>query len=194
MKQKRADHDAKLSAKRDEAAEHREAQFAGMEDKATTTAQKAAVAAFKTAVNSAITTRKAAVDAAISTFRSGVDGAITTRKAAIQTTRTTFKAAIEKAIEQAKADCAAGKDGKVVHETMRASIAAAQAKFVAYIKAIEKPKVDRESLITARKAAIDKAMADFKAAMDKARADLKKALGEGATGEDKDTATSTGAN
>lgn len=155
---------------------NRDAQFKKLEEKATTDAQKQAVADFEAAVKAAITARRTAFDAAITTFREGVKKLISDRAEGVSASFTAFSDATKAAYETAKTDCASGKDPATIRTTLRNSIAAARTKF--HSEKTSAPKVggNIQILIDARRAAINKAMTDFKTAMEKARADLKKAF------------------
>lgn len=156
--------------------DNREAQYAKLEAKATTDAQKQAIVSFKAVVESAVVTRKAAVDSAISALQQSVDQSIDARRAAITTAKNEFTSAKSAAIEKAKADCAEGVAPQTIRETFRTSMESAQDKFKSDYKAIEKLKGSFESVRDTRKQAVEKAITDFKVTMEKARIDLKTAF------------------
>jgi hypothetical protein len=168
--------DAKKLENRNVRDDNRDAQYAKLEAKATTDAQKQAVASFKTTVESAVSARKATVDSAIQALRQSVDQSITARKSAVDAAINAFKNSRTAAMEKAKADCVAGVDAKTVRETYRTSMKAAQDKFKSDFQAIEKLKGSFETVRAERKQAVEKAIADFKVVMEKARADLKTAF------------------
>lgn len=176
LAKRKADRMARLSDYRNTRDDNREAQYAKLEAKATTDAQKQAVASFKATVEAAVVTRKAAVDSAISALGQSVDQSIDARRAAVTTVTNEFKNAKSAAIEKAKADCAAGVAPQTIRETFRASMKVAQDKFKSDYQAIEKLKGSFESVRAIRKQAVEKAIADFKTTMEKARADLKAAF------------------
>lgn len=189
------DREAKLQAKRQERAnnlveqknkrdtlrsknrvgrdENRQEHYTKLESRATTDAQKQAVVVFKTTVEAAVSARKAVVDNAIKAFRQSVDQSIASRKSAVDGAINTFKNAKIAAVEKAKADCAARVDPRTVRETFRTNMKAAQDKFKSDRQAIETLKDTFEPIRTARKQAVEKAIADFKMIMEKARTDLK---------------------
>lgn len=155
---------------------NRDAQFKKLEEKATTDAQKKAVADFEATVKAAITARRTAVDAAISTFREGVKKLISDRAEGVSTSFTAFSDATKVAYETAKSDCASGKDPATIRTTLRNSIAAARTKFNSDRTSAPKVGGNIQALIDARRTAVNKAMTDFKAAMEKARTELKKSF------------------
>lgn len=176
LTKKISDRDAHLAEVRATADANRKAEYAKLEARATTDAQKQAVAAFEATTDAAIAARKAAVDSAISMLRQNVAQAIATRKAAVDTATNTFKTAKTAAIQKAKTDCAAGVDAKTVRDTFKASMKTAQNKLKSDYQAIDKVKGSFETIRTEKKQALDKAFADFKTTMEKARTDLKLAF------------------
>ncbi|HEY4523164.1 MAG TPA: hypothetical protein VJK73_02205 [Candidatus Paceibacterota bacterium] len=167
--------EAKLSAARGNGDTKRAEGYVKLDAKATTDAQKAAVATFKNTVEVAVTTRKAAVDAAIAAYRTGVDAALATHTAALDSADAAFEASVNTALEQAKSDCAAGVDPATVRTTLTSSIKSARDTFQAARKE-NTLKGTRESLAATRKAAVDTAIANFKASVESAKTDLKAAF------------------
>lgn len=169
-------HDEELAAHRAQWDANRAEQFAKKEARATTDAEKQAVMAFKTAMTTAISARRAAVDSAIKTFREGFQKVMAARKDAINAAVQSFKTAEKAAFDKAKADCAAGIAPKTIRDTLHASLKTARDKFAQDRRAIDKLQSSLDPLIAARKTAIQKAISDFKTAAEKARTDLKKVL------------------
>jgi hypothetical protein len=159
-------------------ADIRKENFGRLEKIATSTDKRVAVDKFQGAINTAVDVRKAAFDAALSAYRKGMDDAQAKRQAAIEKLITDQKARIEAAVSKAKADCAAGIDPQTVRSTFEASLKAAKEAFMTERMKIEKLPMDLKPLIDTRKAAIDKAQADFKAALLKAKEDLKLRTGK----------------
>lgn len=176
LAKRQADRIGRLSDYRDTHDDNREAQYAKLEAKATNDVQKQAVASFKTTVETAVATRRTALDSAISAVKQSVNQSIETRRTAVTTATSEFKNAKSTAIAKAKADCSAGVDAKTIRETFRASMKAAQDKFKSDYQAIEKLRGSFESVRDTRKQAVEKALADFKTTMEKAGSDLKAAL------------------
>ena len=150
--------------------------YAELEARATTDAQREAVAAFRSTVESAITARKTAIDSATQSFRQSLNQVMTARQTAIDTAVNAFQSSQTTAVNQARADCTAGIDAKTVRETFHANIRTAQAQFNNERQIIEERKDLIEPIRGTQRQAIEKAIADFKATMKKARADLQAAF------------------
>jgi hypothetical protein len=168
--------DSELTKLRSNWDTNRTAQFTKLEARATTDAQKQAVADFEATTKTAIATRQAAVDSAIAAFREGVKNLISGRTEDVTTSFTTFSDAAKAAYETAKSDCASGKDPATVRTTLRNALAAAKTKFHSDKTSAPKVGGNVQPLIDARRAAVQTAMKNFKATMEKARTDLKKAF------------------
>lgn len=167
-------------AKRSERRERVEANlgehFTKLEERAQTEAQKQAVAAFKVAIQSAIETRRAAIDAAVQAFHEGGESAFESRRAAIEKAINDRSTALKDAIEKAKSDCVAGTDIKTVRATLSEAVKAAQNNFKSAREAEQALKSEIEKLKSDKKTAVEKAVNDFKAAVEKARVELKAAF------------------
>jgi len=179
IKESRQKRDQELKSVRDKWAANRQEQFKALEGKAQTDAQKQAVAKFKSAVLSAITTRQQAVDAAIKAYRNGLDKIISDRKLAIDAAKTALRNSVKAAADKAKADCDAGVDFQTARQNLQASLKAAREKYTADIQALEKNRQQTmQQLVAARQEAVKKAVDDFLATMEKLRVELKAAFGE----------------
>lgn len=176
--EKRDARDATLKEKREERDAKREEMYARLLERAgNDTEKQKAVAAFKTAVEKAITDRKTAVDAAIAAFRTGVDTAIGTRKNALDVSMTSFKTSADKAFATAKNSCEAGEDPKTVRETLQADLKSARSSAQSDRQEAEKIGEQVKALAETKKAAFATALADFKLAIETARKNLKAAFG-----------------
>ena len=153
------------------------AKFASLEAKASTDVQKQAVKNFETAVQAAVTARRAAVDAANATFRQGLLDANSTRVATLKQAATDYRAAVQAALAAAKASCAAGADSQTVRNTLKSALDAAKAKLDAARDAAGKGDANLDALKSTRKAAVDRANADFRTAIKAALDKLKSVLG-----------------
>ena len=173
---RKTDNAAKLSAERAAWDINRDAQFKALEAKATTDVQKTAVSDFEVTTKAAIATRRAVVDAAIKTFQDGMQTAITTRQGQADSLLSGSKSDRQALFDKAKADRAAGVDGKTVMANLKAGMQASRTKVQTDRQNITKVSAQVATLVAARKAAIDKAFADFKATMEKARTTLKLAF------------------
>jgi len=176
LAKREADRLARLSDNRNIHKENREAQYAKLDAKAITDAQKQAVASFKTTVEAAVLTREAAVDSAISVLQQSVNQSIDARRTAVETVINEFTSAKSAANAKAIADCSAGVDPNTIREAYRASMKVAQEKFKSDFQAIEKLQGSFESVRATKKQAVEQAIADFNVTMEKAKADLKVAF------------------
>ncbi len=173
---KKTENETKLNSQRAAWNANRDAQFKALEERAQTEEQKKAVTDFEVTTRAAIETRQGAVDGAIKTFQAGVQAAIATRNGQADQLLGDVKAARQALLDTAKADCAAGKDAKTVMATFRAGMLANRTKAQGDRQNVTKVNAQIQALITARKALVDKAFADFKATMERARVALKKAF------------------
>lgn len=139
--------------------------------------KKAAVSAFQSAVEQAVSDRKKAVDAAIMAFRSGVDDALGSRKNTIEAGIADFNSAVERATSEVKKSCEAGTDPATVRATFEASLKTARADIADDRATAEKVGTQVKALAETKRAAFLLAHETFKVAMEKARADLKAAFG-----------------
>lgn len=168
--------DARLVNRRGEQTEQRSEWYTKLEVKATTDAQKAAVAIFRSTIDVAITTRRAAVDKAVADFRIGLDAVIAARKATLDGIAATFTTSMNTALAKAKTDCAAQVDPRTVRETLRVALEAARVKFQTDKTAAEKARTTIEALRVTRRTAIKNALDAFRATAEQARAQLKAAF------------------
>ena len=145
-------------------------------DKATTPEQKAAVEAFIKGMDTAIATRRSAVDGAVKEFRAGLDAAIIARQSAVDSAVATLKQESELAVAKAKADCTSNVDPKTVRETYVTALKSAREKFRTAVKALDARKDTLQPLANARKLAIEKAVADFKTTTEQLKLKLKEAM------------------
>lgn len=171
---KRAERDIRKSSHRDQVNGRHGARFAKLDDKAVTEEQKAAVVEFKASVNNAIDTRRTAIDSVIQDFRSEMDSLNTAQKSKIDAAVTDFNTARKAAITKAKASCASGVADAVVKSTFDSDMQAAKDAFKMAKGSLEKK--DVETIISARKNAIDVAITNFKNAMTAAQDKLKQAF------------------
>lgn len=174
--EKRDKRDDTLEGKRSTWDQNREAQYAKLLSRADTDAKKDAVADFKASIESAVAERRASIDKAIGDFRTGIDALATKRKAAIDEAVADFKAEVDGILDEAKSDCEDVDDPKALVESIRLDLTHAREDFAAAMKAIDL-RGERDALVSTRKEAIAKAIADFKAKAEEARLKLKSAFG-----------------
>jgi len=174
---KRGTHDATRTTKRSERDTKLDALYAKLEAAADTDEKRAAVAKFKSTVESAIDTRRAAADTAITSFRSDMDALVSGRQGSVDTVATTYQAAVAAALAQAKTDCAGGKSPEEVRSTLKSSLAAAREALKSSRGNVDKIKDDVQALATKRKAAREAASTAYQTTVDAARAELKAVMG-----------------
>lgn len=166
------DWDEKREAQRDRAEARMAEFFLKLEARATTDAQKQALAVFKAAIQAAIQVRKTAVDAAILAFRTGVETQLSQRKIQTENAVLAYKNAQKAAFDKAKSSCDSMIVPGTVLETLKTDLKTARDNFQAARTAIEKAADKIKALNETKKAAFGKAHQDFKAALEKAKADF----------------------
>jgi hypothetical protein len=139
-------------------------------------AQKAAIAAFKTAMEAAFQGRMTAVEAADKTFRDGLVKLDTDKKTAVANALAAYKVSVKAALDKAKADCGAGKDPETVRANLKSALDASHAKLQDALTGIAGIGDKVAALVQTRHDAIDAAHTDFKTAAEKAHDALKAAL------------------
>ena len=172
--------DAKLVEHRTEWDTKRDEWQAKLMLKASSTIQKTAVEKFVKDMDAAVAARRSAVDSAEKSFRAGVEAAVVARQSSVDTAMLTLKQEVNVAITKAKTECTAESNGtlapKVIRDAYVSALKSAREKFRASTKTIEARKETLQPLANTRKLAIEKAVADFKLAVEKAKADLKSAM------------------
>ena len=93
-----------------------------MLDKANTDAEKAAVTAYKTAIQDAATARRTAVDLAVETYRTGATASMTARDTAVKTAMEAFKVSVNSALTAAQSSCASGTTNQTVSSAFNKSV------------------------------------------------------------------------
>lgn len=155
---------------------HRDEWQTKLTARASTTAQKAAVAKFVATINTAIATRRTAVDAAVNTYRTGLNAAVLARQTAVDAAIAALKTDTDLALAKAKADCAQNVTPKTVRDAYAASMKAAREKFQQTTKALDARKDTLKPLADARKKAIEDAVKNFNIAVEKAKLELKSTM------------------
>ncbi|MEJ0021898.1 MAG: hypothetical protein WDN47_05000 [Candidatus Doudnabacteria bacterium] len=150
------------------------ADIAKLNAKATTDAQKAAVASFQVSVQAAQTTRQQAIQAAISAYMTAVQQEITNRENTVQTAATTFQSAVTAALAKAKSDCASKVDSPTARATFAASISSANTTFKASVTGLATGQLI--ALAQTRDNAIQAANQAFRASLQQAVVTLKAAF------------------
>ena len=151
--------------------------YTKMEARASTTAQIAAVATFKTNVDAAVKVRRAAVDSAVKTFQDGVNKLLAGRQTTVDAAFAKLKTDTSAAIAKAKEACANGTDPMTIRTTLATDLKVANDAFSASIK----PSTTLESQVNAlrvtRDAAVKAAIEAFNKVLDAELVKLKAAFG-----------------
>lgn len=155
----------------------RDQQITKLAEKAKDPAKKTALSTFQRAVAAAVSARRMAITASNNAYRLSLKDAIAKRKASADVMLKTYQDAVLAASSKAKSDCATKVDPAVARETFLSAIKTAKDKLQGDKKILERLEETIAPLISVRRAAHEKALADFKVAMEKARADLKVVLG-----------------
>lgn len=153
--------------------------IAKLEEKAASTAEKAAVVEFTSDATAAISARRTAIDRANKIFSDGLAALLAERKTKMDAAAATYKSAISSALTTFQSNCKrkANNDESAM-ATYRKAIASARQTFMASHQRLT-PMDDRlKKLMDTHKASVEKAQKDFRTAMEKARAELKVAFGE----------------
>lgn len=157
-----------------------------LQERAQNEAQKTATNKFQETVRTAIEARRNAMDETISAFRNSVKKLNETRKADLNENISTFIDAQKKALEKATSGCQNEIDPTAARSSLHSALNLAKTNYNVQKQNREKIRTQMETLIQARKKAIEKTNADFKATIEQAKIELKKAFKE-----DVDTSAST---
>lgn len=176
INQKLADRLAKLAEKRASIDETKALNWEKLRANAKTDEQKAAVEKFITAVQSAVKTKRDAIDKIISDFRASLLAERTERKTENDAALTTYKNAVDSLVSQVKDDCAAGKDAKTIRENFRTGIKNARDAFRANRKTVEKFRADITPIKEAKKAELKAVIDTFQASIESAKSELRSAF------------------
>lgn len=149
--------------------------YGNLTAKATTDAEKQAVAVFQAAVEAAAKTRQEALKAANTTFHAGVDQIAAKEKSTADAAAATFKSSLDAAVSTASGQCAAGTSSISVALAFRASVAAATAKFKATL-APEDIRGQVKQLTDAYRESVKAATTAYRTAVQQAAQTLKSAF------------------
>ena len=172
---RRQTRDENLTNIRSNGDEKHDTRFTILSAKATTDAQKAAVAQFQADVTAAITLRRSSIDTAIKNYRDGVNNLVSTKFIALDDSVATLNTDVDQVLTQAKNACDSGTASTTVLATLKASLKSDQANFK-NARSTDKIKADIETLDSTRKAAVTQAVVKFKADLAQATAKLKAAF------------------
>ena len=166
---------AKLDTARTDNDAKRQEHYEALDERATTDAQKEAVAEFKATVETLVDTRRAAIDAAIEDFEDGVAALLEERKAAVDEAAGDINDRLEAVFDDAEAACDDGDAAPEVRQTFMSDMQA--------LREEQKGKRDTynftdelAALRADRKAAVDAAQAAFRTGLAAAKEELKAAF------------------
>ncbi len=182
IKTDRQNSDNALQQDRAKWAQNRQDIYSKLNSKATTDAQKQAVAAFQNAVEAAVTARESALDAARAAFRQGINQIIPQHQADVKQVLAIFQSSIQTAINQASSQCASGTDSATIRAALQTALQNARNTRQAGIQKIDKVGPQIQQLVQARNAAIKQAMQVYQTALQNVVSALKSAFGEGDNG------------
>ncbi len=163
-------------------AQNRQNIYAELKDKATTDAEKQAVANFQNAIEAAVTTRESAIDAARAAFRQGVNQLVPQHQTDAKQVLLTFQSSLQSAIEQALSQCSSGINPTTVWATLQSALQAARSARQSGVQQIDKIGPQIQQLAQTRDAAVKQAMQTYQSALRAAVNTLKAAFGEKGNG------------
>lgn len=170
--------DSKVTEDRQKADTERQADFAKLQAKATTSSEQQAVQAYETAVNNAVSTRRAAYDSAREAFRNGVETIVSGRQSTIAGQLNSFETAVNTAFQNAQASCASNpSDGPAIRATLMAALKSARENYTSDRKGDATVGSQIQQLIATRDAAFKAANQTFQNSMTAAAQTLKAAFG-----------------
>lgn len=154
----------------------RAAKYTVLEAKAKTDEQKQAVVAFKDTIETAIKTRRDTIDAAIAQFKKDLDSLIATRQSSVDQAVARYKNSVNTAIAKAQSDCSSATVPSTVRTELKNSLLAARTTLQSDRATIDKVADNIDSLITARKVAVDAARTVYRTSHQTAADILKQAF------------------
>ncbi len=176
LKNLQQDRAQKLSDLRAQETADRETIYAKLEAKATTDAEKTAVTAFESSVNSAAGTRTAAVDAATQAYWNSLDSIMTARQGQVQTAAKNFGTAVQQALSSASGQCAAGTASATVRQQFTSAIQTARDQFQTARQGIDKSGQQLKTAVQTRNSSVQQAVDAFQSSLKSAEATLKAAF------------------
>lgn len=154
----------------------RAAKYTVLETKAKTDSQKQAVATYKNTIEAAVKTRRDTIDAAIAQFKKDLDNLIATRQTSVDQAVARYKNSVNTAIAKAQSDCSNAAVPSTVRAELKDSLLAARTTLQSERTAIDKVADNIDSLITARKTAVQAAWTIYKNSHQAAADTLKQAF------------------
>lgn len=170
--------DATLQQHQQQWSQNRENNYAKLSDKATTGAQKQAVATFRSTVEAAVTARENAIAAARQTFRQALDQLVSQHQTATAGILSAYRSAVQAAIIKAQSDCAAGTAPATVRQNFQTALEAARAARKSASQNLDTVGSQVKQLAATRNQAIQAAVQTYQTALKAAIAALKVAFGQ----------------
>jgi hypothetical protein len=175
--------DQKVATARQTADTTRAQDLTKLEAKATTDPEKQAVQTYETAVQAAVTTRRAAYDAARQAFNDGINSTVGTRASTVTGQLSSFQDSVNSAINTAQASCANDPaNGPAVRLTLQAGLKSARLTFQGERKSDDTVSTQVKQLATIRDAAFKAADQTFQTALSAARQSLEQAFSKTGNG------------
>lgn len=178
MEDRRDTRDENLSGIRSTQDARRVEWYEKLEARATTDERQDAVRKFGQTVDTAVETRRDAVDAAMFAFRSEVDSLVSGKRDSAESAADAFHVAVDTAVARAKADCEAGKDPETIRNTFRESLKEAKGALTAERKSVDGIGAQVEALAHVRNERIRKAVEAFESVLESATETVKKSFAD----------------
>jgi len=166
-----------VQAARDKIDDQRQLNFAKLEDRADTDAQRSAVSTYESVVTGAANTRRSAVDAARATYRDAAEAAIKARRANLSNQASGLSSAVSVAYATAEASCQGGVDMTTVRTTLLESLKTSRQTFAEQRDNDDAIRDQLASYVKTRNATIKAADKAFVQTVQDAATDLKAAFG-----------------
>lgn len=170
-----AEIDAKREAKRLEADTVLSTQIASLNTKATTDAQRQAIANYETSVKNALEVRRVAIDEIIKDYRSNINTAIENRNEIAGSAVDEFKASVNSAISDISAQCENDVSTRDIRENLKSAMEQARENLKNTIKS-QDPKTSIEIYETQTSEKMKIVQEQFKSSLETARIELKQAF------------------
>jgi hypothetical protein len=155
----------------------RQQNFTALNNKATTSSEKAAVATFEQTVLTAVSDRRDAVTNARNTFRGTVESDATARLNEVDGAVSTFQTAVSTAVSKAEANCSTETTATLRNDFV-SSLKSARTSFQSALVNLPKLTTEVQSASQLRTSAVQSADNSFKQTVQDAANALKKTLGQ----------------
>jgi hypothetical protein len=173
---RRTQRDAGLGEVRSRRDTNRERHFAAIEGQAQSEEKKNALAHFQLAINTAVEERRSAFDEALQDFRESMDELLVKREDLVEDAKNAYLSSARRAYSIAQSKCAEGGDDSSARQDLLDNLKSAREKYLSDLHEIVDLKNELDSLISARRSAIELAMQAFHESVEEAKAQLQAAL------------------